>query len=150
MSTDLRILPVAADDERAVRDWHDVHNLIIPPDALTLDEVRERAVRNSLDVAYLGDTLVGCATLRPPTPDNDGTATVIARILPAHRRRGLGTAFYAHVLERARALSPAAVETIVLESNQDGLRFALAHGFTETERYLLPGDTVPYLTLRLP
>lgn len=38
---------------------------------------------------------------------------------------------------------------MVLASNPAGLRFALAHGFTETDRYLLPGATVPYIDLRL-
>jgi hypothetical protein len=37
----------------------------------------------------------------------------------------------------------------VLVSNGDGLRFAQAHGFVEVERYLLPGDSIPYVTLRL-
>jgi hypothetical protein len=32
----------------------------------------------------------------------------------------------------------------------NGLRFALAHGFVEFERYVLPGDAIPYVTLRLP
>jgi hypothetical protein len=33
--------------------------------------------------------------------------------------------------------------------NEDGLRFAERHGFVETERYLLPGDTIPWIDLRL-
>ncbi|MCJ1676786.1 hypothetical protein MTF65_05370 [Streptomyces sp. APSN-46.1] len=41
------------------------------------------------------------------------------------------------------------IETVVLESNPDGLRFAVGHGFVEVERYLLPGDTVPFIDLRL-
>ncbi|MGW0396024.1 GNAT family N-acetyltransferase [Streptomyces sp. NPDC003042] len=121
--------------------------MIIPPDALSLAEVRRRAHRYRLDVAYLGDTLVGCMTVRPPEPGNGALASVIARVLPAHRGQGFGTMLRAHGPARARALGPAG--TVVLESNQDGLRFALAHVFTETERYLLPGETVPYITLRL-
>lgn len=42
------------------------------------------------------------------------------------------------------------IETCVLEANADGLRFALGHGFVETERYLLDGDTIPWIDLRLP
>ncbi|MEV7725974.1 GNAT family N-acetyltransferase [Streptomyces sp. NPDC087917] len=145
----LRVTRVRADDETALLQWHDVHNLVIPPDPLTPAEVRERSGRNRLYVARLGDTPVGCSTVRPPTPANDSVATVIARVLTAHRRRGHGAALYAHGLRRARALAPAAVETIVLASNGDGLRFALAHGFTETDRYLLPGADVAYVTLRL-
>ncbi|MFK0238025.1 GNAT family N-acetyltransferase [Streptomyces vinaceus] len=88
--------------------------------------------------------------MRPPNTDNDATATVIARVLPQHRRRGLGTQLYERALGQARALDPQAIETVVLASNPDGLRFAEQHGFVEIERYLLrKGDTVPWIDLRL-
>lgn len=144
---DLRI--ARADGDAMLRDWQHVHNTIIPTHVLSLDEIRERGTRNVLDVAYAGDVLVGCMTVRPPEGD-DGTATVIARVLPEHRRQGLGTRLYEHGLAQARALGAGAVETVVLESNPDGLHFALAQGFVEIERYLLDGDTIPYITLRLP
>ncbi|SCD93548.1 hypothetical protein GA0115251_130015 [Streptomyces sp. TverLS-915] len=41
-----------------------------------------------------------------------------------------------------------AIETCILASNEDGLRFARAHGFTETDRYVLPGSTIPWVDLR--
>ncbi|MEV6576598.1 GNAT family N-acetyltransferase [Streptomyces sp. NPDC051582] len=150
MTDDLRIERVAA--ETSLRDWRHVHNLIVPPDALTPDEVRERAGRHLLDVAYLGGVVVGCTTVRRPTAEAPTVATVIARILPAHRGQGFGTALYTHGLAEARALVPApdTIETIVLASNEDGLRFALSHGFTESDRYTLDGATVPHIHLRLP
>jgi GNAT superfamily N-acetyltransferase len=135
----------------ALSDWQFVHNEIIPTDVLPLDVIRERARRRRLTVAYDGDVPVGCATVRPPedeTPQDDTpAATLIVRVLPAYRRQGFGEQFYLAELPHARALADS-VETVVLESNQDGLRFALAHGFVETERYLLPGDTIPFITLR--
>ena len=42
------------------------------------------------------------------------------------------------------------IETVVLESNTDGLSFALAHGFVEHDRYLLEGHTVQFIDLHLP
>ncbi|MER5934808.1 GNAT family N-acetyltransferase [Streptomyces sp. NPDC002054] len=145
--TDLRFERVRPGAESLLLDWQYVHNLIIPADPLSLADVRERSGRNHLDVAYLGDTLVGCSTVRPPAED-PATATVIARILPDHRGAGLGTRLYEHALAAARALGATTVETVVLGSNPDGLRFAAAHGFTEIERYFLePGDTVPWHTL---
>ncbi|MFC9927851.1 GNAT family N-acetyltransferase [Streptomyces sp. NPDC127190] len=135
-------------DEDVLRDWLYVHNVIIPTHVLSLDEARERAGRNHLEVAYLGDALVGCTTVRPPVGDTL-TATVIARVLPAHRGRGIGEELYARGLDRARKLGAEVIETVVLSSNEDGLRFALKHGFVETERYLLPGDTIPWIDLRL-
>ncbi|MBX9363804.1 GNAT family N-acetyltransferase [Streptomyces sp. WAC04114] len=135
-------------DDAGLGDWQHVHNVIIPAHTLSLAEVRERAERNHLEVAYLGDVLVGCSTVRPPA-DDSLTATVIARTLPAHRGRGFGTALYARGVDRARELGAKAIETVVLSSNEDGLRFAQKRGFVEIERYLLPGDTIPWVDLRL-
>ncbi|EGJ76543.1 putative acetyltransferase [Streptomyces sp. Tu6071] len=129
----------------ALGDWRHVHNAVIPVQPLSLAEVRERAGRNHLDLARAGGVLVGSTTVRPP---KDGVATVIARVLPAHRRRGYGTELYAHALRRAHALGATAVETCVLASNEDGLRFARAHRFTEIDRYVLPGSTIPWVDLR--
>ncbi|GIG68067.1 GNAT family N-acetyltransferase [Phytomonospora endophytica] len=142
--SELRIAPV--DGETMIADWHHVHNTIVPPAAMSLDEVRERVTRNHLAVAHLGDVLVGCSTVRPPA---GGVATVIARILPEFRRRGLGTRLYEHGLALAKELGAEAVETVVLGTNADGLRFAAAHGFTEVESYVMPGETELWYTLRL-
>ena len=130
-----------------LRDWQHVHNEIIPNAVLSLDEVRERVQRHHLEVAYLGDVVVGCSTVRPPEPD---AATVIARVLPEYRGQGIGRQLYERGLAVARDLGASVVETIVLASNVDGLRFAQQRGFVETERYLLPGDNDPFVTLRLP
>ncbi|MFJ4850900.1 MULTISPECIES: GNAT family N-acetyltransferase [unclassified Streptomyces] len=143
----LRIEQPHGDD--ALRDWQRVHNEIIPTAVLSLDDVRERAGRNHLEVAYLGDDAVGCTTVRPPEGD-EAAATVIARVLPAHRGRGFGAQLYARGLGTARGMGAGVVETVVLASNEAGLRFAERHGFVEVERYVLPGDTIPFVTLRLP
>ncbi|MFE6090414.1 GNAT family N-acetyltransferase [Streptomyces massasporeus] len=144
--SDLHI--VRPSDDAGLGDWQHVHNVIIPTHTLSLDEVRERAERNHLEVAYSGDVLVGCSTVRPPTGDTH-TATVIARTLPAHRGQGFGTELYVRGIGRARELGAKAIETVVLSSNEDGLLFAQRHGFVEIDRYLLPGDTIPWIDLRL-
>ncbi|MCX4647774.1 GNAT family N-acetyltransferase [Streptomyces sp. NPDC058293] len=144
--TDLRIEKVQGD--ALIEDWRHVHNLIIPADPLSLDDVRERVGRNHLEVAYLGDTLVGCTTVRPPA-DDTATATVIARVLPDHRRQGFGEVLYRHGLEHARTLDAAVIETVILASNVAGVRFAEKHGFVEVERYVLPEDPALWFTMRL-
>ncbi|MGW2864584.1 GNAT family N-acetyltransferase [Streptomyces sp. NPDC001205] len=144
--SDLRIQQ--PDSDATFTDWQYVHNTVIPTHALSLDEVRERARRNHMEVAYLGDELVGCTTVRPPA-DETLTATVIARVLPPHRRRGFGEELYTRGLNQAQELGAEVIETVVLSSNEDGVRFALEHGFVEIERYLLPGDTIPWIDLRL-
>ncbi|MEU6274555.1 GNAT family N-acetyltransferase [Streptomyces populi] len=136
------------DDEARLADWQHIHNVIVPPAAMSLDEVRGRARRYRLEVAYLGEVLVGCTTVRPPA-DDGATATVIARVLAEHRGRGFGGELYARGLEQARALGARVIETVVLAANEDGLRFALRHGFAETERYVLPGESAEWIDLRL-
>jgi GNAT superfamily N-acetyltransferase len=137
-----------AGGEAALRDCHHIHNLIIATHLLSVDEVGVRAQRNHLEVAYLGGVAVGCSTVRPPAPDT-ATATVIARVLPEHRRHGFGEQIYQRGLAKARAFGAQVIETVVLASNEDGLRFARRHGFVEIERYVLPGDTISFVDLRL-
>jgi GNAT superfamily N-acetyltransferase len=132
--TELRIERV--DGGVALEDWRYVHNAVIPTATLSLDETRERAQRNHLEVAYLGDVLVGCTTVRPSSADEDSpapgdapVATLIARVLPAHRGQGLGEQLYASGLAHARKLGAEVIETVVLASNVDGVRFAEARAY---------------------
>jgi L-amino acid N-acyltransferase YncA len=146
---DLRFEQVqAVGGEATMRDWQRIHNRIIPTDPLSVADIRARAQRNHLEVAYLNEVAVGCSTVRPPDGDT-ATATVIARVLPEHRRRGIGEQIYQRGLVTARELGAHVIETVVLASNDDGLRFAHHHGFMESERYARPGQTIAFVTLRL-
>lgn len=141
------LLSYPVDGEKSLKDWQHVHNEIIPADALSLDEVRDRVGRYHLEVAYADSALVACSTVRPP--GDDGTATVIVRVLPEHRHQGYGRKLYARSLDAAYALGAKQVETIVWEPNVEGLKFAQANGFTETERCVPDGREAAYITLRL-
>src|SRR5262245_45716293 len=123
----LRIVPAAPD---LLEIWREIHNEIIPTAPLSVEEVAERDVRHRLTVGYVGEQVVGCATVRPPAGEH-GTATVIVRIREPFRRRGLGAAYLEQVLADARSLGADRIETVVLESNADGLAFAQQHGFVE-------------------
>ncbi|CAM5574627.1 hypothetical protein SALBM311S_07900 [Streptomyces alboniger] len=129
--------------------WRHVHNVIVPPAALGLEEVRERSGRNRLENAYLGDGLVGCSTVRPPVGE-EAVATVIARVLPGFRGRGFGSALYERGLAHARGLGARVIETCVWAVNEEGLRFASARGFVEVERYVLEDGGDLWVDLRLP
>ncbi|WP_257585610.1 MULTISPECIES: GNAT family N-acetyltransferase [unclassified Streptomyces] len=143
---DLRMAPVG--DDGMLERWRHVHNVVVPPAAMSLADARGRRARNRLAIACLGSELVGCSTVRPPA-GAERVATVIARVLPEFRGRGFGTAVYAEALEHARALGAAAVETCVLAANTDGLRFARLRGFDEIDRYTLDGDPAVWVDLRL-
>ncbi|WP_225320625.1 GNAT family N-acetyltransferase [Streptomyces luteolifulvus] len=144
--SDLRTETVVGD--AMLEQWRQVHNVIVPPAAMNLAEVRERSGRFHLENAYLGDVLVGCSTVRPPV-DEEAVATVIARVLPEFRRQGFGAVIYEKGLAHARVLGARAIETCVLAVNEDGLRFARARGFVEVDRYVLDGETVEWVDLRL-
>ncbi|MEU5532914.1 GNAT family N-acetyltransferase [Streptomyces sp. NPDC020362] len=144
--TDLRI--EAVDSDLRLEHWRHVHNVIVPPAAMSPDDARRRSARYRLENAYLGDVLVGCSTVRPPEGE-DAVATVIARVLPEYRRRGFGTALYENGIAHARVLGAKAVETCVLAVNEDGLRFARKHGFVEADRYVLDGESDEWVDLRL-
>jgi GNAT superfamily N-acetyltransferase len=116
-------------------EWRAIHNAIIPTAQLSTDDVADRSTHHRLTLAYVGDQLVGNATVRPPR-EPDRTATVIVRILPAHRRKGHGSIYLEAELAAARALSARRIETVVLASNLSGLAFAQAHGFVEHDRYI--------------
>ena len=130
-------------------DWRSIHNTVIPTAPLSAPEVAERATRNRLTLAFASGVLVGNATVRPPV-EPDRVATVIVRILPEHRRRGLGSAYFEAELAHARSRGATRIETVVLESNEDGLSFALAHGFLEHDRYLLDAYSAAFIELHLP
>ncbi|MEU2051839.1 GNAT family N-acetyltransferase [Streptomyces bungoensis] len=144
--TDLRIQPV--DGDPMLEQWRHVHNVVVPPAAMSLEEARERLGRYRLENAYVGDVLVGCSTVRPPSGEG-AVATVIARVLPEFRRRGFGAALYENGLAHARGLGAETVETCVLAVNGDGLRFAGRRGFVEVDRYVLDGELDEWVDLRL-
>jgi hypothetical protein len=52
-------------------------------------------------------------------------------------------------MAEARAFGPERIETVVLESNSDGLAFALRHGFVEHDRYVVEGQSMPFVDLHL-
>ncbi|WP_221353237.1 GNAT family N-acetyltransferase [Streptomyces beigongshangae] len=118
------------------------------PAALSPDEVRDRARRYHLEVAYLDGVLVGCRTVRPPRGEQ-ATATVIVRVLPAHRRRGYGGLLHARALTTARELGARTIGTVVLAAGTEGLRFARTHGYVEADRYVIPGESELWIDLRL-
>jgi GNAT superfamily N-acetyltransferase len=130
-----------------LRDWKHVHNEIIRAGQLSDEQVRVRARKHHLEVAYLGDDPVGCTTVRRPT-GLDARVVVIVRVLPPYRRRGIGGTLLVRAQKQAHRIGAGRIETIVWAANLEGLRFAEVHGYTEVDRYLISGEDVPYVTLR--
>jgi GNAT superfamily N-acetyltransferase len=117
--------------------WRLIHNEIIPPDQLTLDDVTERAARNQMHVGWLDGQPVACSTIRPPQNDE---VMLIVRVLPKFRREGLGSLLYAYLLSHPWVSSTTRLTTVVLAANSSGLQFALNRGFVQVDEYDV-GDT---------
>jgi hypothetical protein len=49
----------------------------------------------------------------------------------------------------ARSSGAKAIEAVVLASNKDGMQFAVARGFIETNPYQMPGHEDSYIAMRL-
>ena len=90
----------ASDD--TLEGWLVVHNVLIPNAPLTMEDARDRLTRHRLLVAVCNDEVVGSTTVRPPMSDSAGVM-VIARVLPAHQGRGIGTALYERASSRRRS-----------------------------------------------
>jgi GNAT superfamily N-acetyltransferase len=133
------VLTIVDVTPESAESWREIHNLVIPDSPLSADDVRGRLARNVLTLAYADGALVGNATIRPPASAGD-PATVIVRILPAHRRQGHGSEYLRAMLDRAGGLGADGVRTIVLVTNPEGVRFAGRHGFVETRRYTVDGS----------
>jgi GNAT superfamily N-acetyltransferase len=144
--SELRIAVVNGDV--MLEQWRHVHNVVVPPAAMSREDARERPGRNRLEHASRGEVLGGCSTVRPPVGEG-AVATVIARVLPEHRGRGFGRVVYERALAHARVLGAEVIETCVLAANRDGLRFAEWFGFVEVDRYVLDGESDEWVDLRL-
>jgi hypothetical protein len=140
---DFRIALVGDESLDASLDaWRLIHNAIIPPDQLTLDDVTERATRNQMHVGWLDGQPVACSTIRPPQNDE---VMLIVRVLPMFRERGLGSLLYAYLLNHPWVSSTRQLTTVVLATNPSGLRFALNRGFNQVDEYDI--DDAAYIDL---
>ena len=74
---------------------------------------------------------------------------MIVRVIPEHRRQGIGQQMYDQAVSTAHELGARVIDTVVLASNDDGVRFAERHGFVEIDRYVPDGHTIPFIDLRL-
>ena len=141
----LRVLPVAPERLAA---WREVHNEIIPTSPLSQDEVAERATRHRLTVGTSATPSWAAPRSVPRRGSrarhrhrSDPRAVPAARARHGVPRRGPGG--------RPRPGAEPDSETVVLETNADGLEFAVKRGFVEHERYVVDGQTVPFVDLHL-
>ena len=134
-------------DEAEVRAWWDVSNAAhaeraynpMRPFELWLDNLRVPNPDEKVGAfgAWAGDELLGTSTMSFPQLDNTHHSSAVLTVPRDRRRRGAGTALLRHWEELARAEGR---RTLLAEcattdgADNDGTRFAAAHGFSVANR----------------
>lgn len=139
------VLSVEPDDERRLRQWYDLFVTAstadrIDPPMPTYEQIvaplRPSSVRRvETFLAYDGDRPVGAGGVDLPLLDNTRLARFIVAVPPERRRRGVGTALFDRVAERARAEGRTSLVTVVKASaarleSAPGVAFASKQGLT--------------------
>jgi GNAT superfamily N-acetyltransferase len=143
----IEIRPVDPDDERAIREFHDIYvacgrqatGFIAMPYEELAAVIREPTGDFAYTgfLAYDGDEAVGEGWYAAYLRTNLDQVRATPRVLPPHRRRGIGSALLAHVEEHARASGRTSVVTNTfwpVEYGPEGtaapnVEFARKHGY---------------------
>lgn len=138
---------MSPDDETAFRNWYRAWSVALgdgrtDPPLWTIEELRvqyldddpARALDREAYAAVADGEVLGTGVLELPRRDNPRFAEVEVTVPPRYRRRGVGTALFAAVLDRATELGrdslAAAVAQPVDAPRVPGVDFAGAMGFT--------------------
>ena len=114
----------------------EAYNAVWPHEAVTLDEVRsfEASLVDFADLLARIDgepAGSGFAALVPVRPD---LVFALVTVLPAQRRRGVGSAFYEAISDWARERELETIEAVLADDDSDSLAFAERRGFVEDRR----------------
>jgi GNAT superfamily N-acetyltransferase len=137
----LVIRPVRTDGD--LHAWNHVRRAVLPDEPIaTTEQMRAReSPGRLLVIAEIDGDLVGHG-IADVSSYADGF--VAPRVLPQHRRRGIGSAVLEALLDHARALGHRSVASLTDE--EAALAFATAHDFVEIDRQVeqvrvvLPGE----------
>jgi mycothiol synthase len=112
--------------------WRQVRLAVLPYErAPSVTEMRGQAADGRrYFLAELGGVLAGCGTVG--RSDLAGAGSLAPRVLPAFRRRGVGTVLLRFLAEQAVAMGFGVVGTNV--DDPGSVRFAERYGFTEVDR----------------
>jgi GNAT superfamily N-acetyltransferase len=148
MAAPLIITKIDPNDELALAAWHSVlrdSDLERWPDisGWTLNEVRvmatqHGALENLLFAAERDGDTVGIALVELAHQENQHRAMIDVRVVPEHRRQGVGAALVAHVAEQVQAAGRTMLCSIPQVPTRAGFTdtatpFALHLGFTGTQ-----------------
>lgn len=131
-----------------IADYH--RSEVLRPNSRKIARVVDRLLRNKssgiLLVAREKDTVIGAAVATSLPSTEAGTMLIIQDLYvdPAFRRRGIGRALVAELLEEARALRVERVDLEVFSTNEAARRFWQHMGFRPTGRTVFSRPTRPH------
>jgi mycothiol synthase len=124
-----------AETDADVAAWCQVWATITPREPVAVEDVRRRLERQPERlylVAEVDGRVVGLGFCGP-SQSPERTALAV-RVLPKHRRRGVGSGILDQLLEHAAALEPNRVSGMVSEDDGASLSWARNRGFEEYDR----------------
>jgi GNAT superfamily N-acetyltransferase len=130
MESRLDISPCVTDDDHEA--WRRVRIAVLPYERTqSVEELRAAATPERLLVLARQDGVVVGSGLADRA-ESARSGSVIPRVLPEHRRRGIGTALLEHLVEHVATLG---LPMLRAGADDDGsLAFAQRFGFTEVNR----------------
>ena len=121
--------------------WVAVKNAVVPNEPATVEQVRGGAsATRTLLLAEEADAAVGCAIVDQSNFGNKAFTAV--RVLPEHRRRGIGRALAARAAEHARALGRDGVNCFVYADEPHSIAFAESYGLANVDYQLQQARTI--------
>ena len=128
---ELRVVTTPAD----LQAWAELKSRVVPNDPVTADQlVATDEPGRLLLLATREGTLAGCGIAAPS--HFGGRAFLAARVLPEHRRRGVGRELVRALAEHGRALGRDGVNGFVDEDDEAALAFARSYGLEEVDYQL--------------
>ena len=122
----------AVESDADLEAWAAVKSAVVPGQPVTAEQLRASDEEGRLLLlAEAGGEPLGCGIAAPS--HFDGLAFVAARVLPDHRRRGIGTAIAAALIDHARAIGRDGLSAFVDAAEPGSIAFVERYGLREAD-----------------
>jgi GNAT superfamily N-acetyltransferase len=134
-----------AESDADLAGWCEVWNAITPREPNELEVVKRRIEREPERLYLVVEEDAAIVALGFCGPSQSPLRTALAvRVLPAYRRRGIGSAVLEQIVEHAGGLDRPQVSGMVFEDDTDAVEWVANRGFEEYDRQIeLSRDVAP-------
>jgi mycothiol synthase len=122
-----------AETDADYEEWARIKTIVVPSEPTSAGDLRrlDGEPGRLIVLADLDGETVGCGVAG--RSGFGGRAFIAARVLPAHRRRGVGAALVEALAEHARTLGVSGVNAFVDAADEAGLAFVRRYGLEEVD-----------------